>query len=45
LREVIEDVLTAYCRGISVRDISDLLGIQDEVVYEIIDTYNDLFLE
>ncbi len=45
LQEVIEGILTAYCHGISVLDISLLVSVPEEDVNEIIDSYVDLFLE
>ncbi len=45
LQEVIEDILRAYCYGIAISDISELTTVPEEDVNEIINKYNDLFLE
>ena len=45
LQETIEHVLQAYCCGIAVTEISDLVSVPEEDVNEIINRYADLFLE
>ena len=43
--EFIQEVMYAYCHGLSVLEISDLVGAFGESVNKVIDTYNELFLE
>ena len=42
--EAIDVVLRAYCQGIPVLDICDLVGLRPSEVNGIIDRYADLFL-
>jgi len=44
-REYIEQVLQAYCNGVSICDISAWVGISEKEVNSIIGRYADLFLE
>lgn len=44
--EITERIMYAYCHGVSVEDICDLLGGNDiDEVNGVIDAYADLFLE
>ena len=45
LQEFIQDVMYAYCHGLSVVEISNLTASTEEHVNNVINRYQDLFLE
>lgn len=45
LQEILIGVLQMYVAGISVWDISEFYGLTPEDTNEIIDKYNEIFLE